>query len=113
MANKNSKKKKPETLTEDTTFIVMVLRPATEKDDFTGSFLTGWCVIAARGLSVAMRHVREIDLGVDLRGAKWTDVSGGKTAALKDGYTIQVLPAPLYFVDTPEPLIKPATPYVM
>lgn len=111
-------KKKPLKVSEDTTFIVMILKPTPEGSSVTPSnmdvlaVLTGWCVIAARGLDAAMRHVEKIDFDVDLQGAEWKDVAGGKMADLKDGYMIQVLPAPLYFVDQIEPLIKPST-YIM
>ncbi len=124
---KKTKASKPEALrtpavTEDTTFIVMVLRPADTSEngdkvmDSAGgqAILTGWCVIAAHGIAAAMRHVGKIDLAVDLRGAEWKDVSGGKAADLSNGFMIQVLPAPLYVVEdiSKMPKIVPA-PYVM
>ncbi|KKL10460.1 hypothetical protein LCGC14_2555600 [marine sediment metagenome] len=114
MPNNTKKKKKPEIL-EETTFIVMILRPAnTGEDPHLLAVLTGWCVIAAHGLNAAIGHTAKIDFGggVDLSDAAWTDVSsGGKMAKLADGQMIQVLPAPLYVVKEEESLVAP--PYMM
>lgn len=125
MSSKNGKKnvKKREDQkeieeVEETTFIVMILRPTSPTDDISPdpnllAVLTGWCVIAAHGLDAAMGHVAKIDFaGVNLHGAAWRDVaSGGKTTTLADGKMIQVLPAPLYIVEEEEPLVVP--PYIM
>ena len=102
---------------EDTTFIVMVLRPTDPKKDTVDpnllAVLTGWCVIAAHGIDEAMRHVVKIDLGVDLRDVEWKDIgSNGKMAKLENAWMLQVLPAPLYVVETEEPLIAPPS-YIM
>ena len=118
---KNGKKREDQKeieVVEETTFIVMILRPTDPVEDKGAqpsnflAVLTGWCVIAAHGLDAAMSHVAKIAfVGVNLHGAAWRDVVGGKTATLADGKVIQVLPAPLYIVEQKEPLVVP--PYIM
>ncbi len=123
MVKKNGKRRKAKSEPlhvgeEGKIFIVLVLRPAESKEipdaPVGSSVLTGWCVIAAPGLVSAIRQVKKIDLGVTLKDAKWTEVAGGREARLDNGFLMQVLPAPLYYVDeeSPEPLVTPA-PYVM
>ncbi len=110
-----------EILGEPTTFIVMILRPHDPGADPAGNpnllaVLTGWCVIAAHGLDAALAHVQKINFGLDLTDVTWKDVSSnGKMATLADGKAVQVLPAPLYLADVPEPEPEPliVPPYIM
>lgn len=108
--------------TQDTTFVVMILRPVDPAVDPRAdpnllAVLTGWCVIAAHGIGAALRHVEQINFdGIEIAAPQWTNVAGGgKTAKIADGKVIQLLPAPLYIVETPEPPEEPLVvpPYIM
>ena len=109
---KTTKPKKPQVNPEDeaTTFILMILTPATTTDRAS---LTGWCVIASQGMDRALGHIKNLDLGgIDVSHLDWTPLHGdGKTANLADGKRIQLLPAPCYVVEDKTPMIIP--PHIM